>query len=139
MCVICVMFGTKFDSDSISMPGNHGPTQQQFNWTPIPQTIVIIFFMNEVKLISYFYLVVGESTHFRIWNNLSFGCSINLIFCAWIEQILNKHFVKFNHQLISSHVTKLHKQIRKTKKPEQERIHENQRDSSTQFAALDAN
>ena len=42
-----------------------------------------------------FYLAVGECMHSQIWNNSGSDVSINVIFCEWIEQILNNDFMKF--------------------------------------------
>ena len=41
------------------------------------------------------YLAVGECMHSQIWNNSGSDGSINVIFCEWIEQILNNYFMKF--------------------------------------------
>ena len=41
------------------------------------------------------YLAVGECMHSQIWNNSGSNGSINVIFCEWIEQILNNYFMKF--------------------------------------------
>ena len=41
------------------------------------------------------YLAVGECMHSQIWNNSGSDGSINVVFCEWIEQILNNCFMKF--------------------------------------------
>jgi hypothetical protein len=61
--------------------------------------VVLVLSPGQLKqfgiLFKHAYLAVGECMHSQIWNNSGSDGSINVIFCEWIEQILNNYFMKF--------------------------------------------
>ena len=55
------------------------------------------------------YLTVGECIHSQIWNNSGSDGSINVIFCEWIEQILNNCYQSVPlYRWVTLHIIKLY-------------------------------